>query len=498
MQARSLGLLATLAAILAVLLLLRPWEGDREANDVSGASAGETSPEMLGAMSPRDGLPDAERATLGVADEVGAAAPPPSPWPLLIKAVWADSHFSLGWPPRTRDPRVGQPAAAGTSLSVWVVRGGQRTRLGSATLDAEGKATLDVAQLRSWGSLRRRGTEIHVQANDPAMHLHPGNSLGSRSHYCSLPEKDGESGSPLQIDVGVLLGPLLTGRCVDPEGRPVQYAHVELQPAGAGDERSPREACTDARGRFAISLPSPGTHKMDVLMPRGALSGEFPNIMVKADGDTDVGDLLLTHVLGHHGTVRRTSGASISGLGVSLSGESLLRLSWYPDRHPAGCGPVHSVHYKPSTRTLRDGSFRLPFLILHKDVEVVLDTRPGFGVEITRKKKSGYTVVEGQTDFTVKGHRLRLHVVDPEGHAVVGSRVSVAGYAKGKKPAAWRDYKWHDVTAGPGGVLDLWGAPGSCIAVDALDITEEALTDFVLPDRTWSSNARLVVLRPRK
>ena len=74
-------------------------------------------------------------------------------------------------------------------------------------------------------------------------------------------------------------GPDVTGVVMDPAGRPISGAQVELAPTATSHETGVRiltsaeepapaaRAQSDAKGRFALRAPSPGLYRMVVRAP---------------------------------------------------------------------------------------------------------------------------------------------------------------------------------------------------------------------------------------
>ncbi len=194
--------------------------------------------------------------------------------------------------------RSGGVPVPGATVRIEIERGGVRDSLARVRTDSEGRYQVDLRSLQESPLLLLATGSIYARA-EAAGHW-PGDSMFVSKELASLPATH-----VFTRDLALTRGPTVTGRIVDPRGKPVADAAVRVVERTDKTQRTPRN--TDKDGRFEVAVPdttddlwlvagkpdvgiaskslgsvSTGTDVGDVqLLPHGTLSGQ----VVLEDGD---------------------------------------------------------------------------------------------------------------------------------------------------------------------------------------------------------------------
>ncbi len=348
---------------------------------------------------------------------------------------------------------TGGDAVPRAHVRVSLRRGEAVTRLAPTRADDDGVYGVDIAVVGTWPTLRRITTDVVVRAYAPGF-------MPSKRETIELAEQ--AVGEPIERNVELTAGVLVTGRVLDVSGRPLPQATVTLRTEPKKDNRA--YAHTDEHGRFVIGTEKPGTYSLGASAETGFASGEPKDIPI---GTTTVMDDLIVRF-----------GESIRGRVIDAKGRPVPRTDVFAHWRPRENGerpPSHVQMHQPRARTDAEGRFVLP---VQWTGPYLVQLSGSWARPVKQTARAG----DHDVVLRVRGHMLVLRVVDPEGKPLPGTGISMLG---------WRGKAIDLIQRVQAGELTLDEARTEAYASSAGDVSDLDATSlkFVEPGTVWRISA---------
>lgn len=390
--------------------------------------------------------------------------------------------------------RVAGPLS-GVSVTMILVRGTDKTSLGTTRTDAAGSFAFQSDALRAaFGA----DAELVVRAD----------VAGHKPLHLRRPLRGEDAARVLRVDMLLESGATLRGRVVGPDAQPLPGAAVRLgvrRKSGSFTTFVVIESDeTSDDGRFRFAFDSSATYRCTA-RAHGVGTATAEDLALEAGVDRDLGDLVLAGGPPIRGVVTTPGGEVVPGLEL-----------WAIDSAYASetDGLLRAVHRESEderarglswTKTVTDehGVFALAglapghYALRAPDPAIVLEPH-----------QARYEPGTGSVALFAHSQRLLVRVLDPGGKPVPGAGVRVTDLSTrldGSYEASNTRARGVDARTGTVGFVLDPEAPVSVVAFDGARTSAEEIVmlaqnewthrlDIVLPDRAARGRVRLDVL----